>query len=315
MRILITAPASKSRWSGNRTTARRWRALLVRLGHRVRLAAGYSGGDYDVLVALHARKGAAGVLRFKRRFPDRKVVVALTGTDLYRDLPRHRQARRALALADGLVVLQERARRRLPVSGQRKCVVIYQSAEASREPKRREPGRFDACLLAHLRPVKDPLRAALAARDLPERVRLRVVHLGAGLDEGLARRARREAERNRRYLWLGEKSPRQALRVLRRCQLALVTSRFEGGSNALTEAIASRIPVIASRIDATESILGEGYPGLFPAGDTAALRALLVRAEIDRGFLRRLKAACARRAFLVRPAREREAWRRLLRER
>ena len=313
LRILITVPASPSRWSGNRTTAVRWRALLEGLGHRARLAADFRGGDWDVLVALHARKGAAGVFRFKERFPERPVIVALTGSDLYRDLPRSKKALGALALADRVVVLQERARRRLAASVRRKCVVIHQSAEAPRASRRPKPRRFDACLLAHLRPVKDPLRAALAARGLSEGSRLRIVHLGAALQKDLAHRARREAARNPRYLWHGEKTPRQALRVLRGCRLALVTSRFEGGSNALTEALAMGIPVIASRIDATESILGAGYAGLFPVGDASALRALLLRAETDREFLRRLTEACARRAFLVKPAREREAWRRLLR--
>ena len=162
LRILITVPASPSRWSGNRTTAVRWRALLEGLGHRARLAADFRGGDWDVLVALHARKGAAGVFRFKERFPERPVIVALTGSDLYRDLPRSKKALGALALADRVVVLQERARRRLAASVRRKCVVIHQSAEAPRASRRPKPRRFDACLLAHLRPVKDPLRAALA---------------------------------------------------------------------------------------------------------------------------------------------------------
>ena len=117
--------------------------------------------------------------------------------------------------------------------------------------------------------------------------------------------------RNRRYQWRGERPPREALRALLRADVALVTSRFEGGGSALCEALSAGVPVIASRIDATTSLLGPGYPGLFTVGDMRGLRSLLLKAENEPAFLRRLKAACERRAFVVAPAREREA-RRLL---
>jgi glycosyltransferase involved in cell wall biosynthesis len=82
----------------------------------------------------------------------------------------------------------------------------------------------------------------------------------------------------------------------------------------LSEAIAAGVPVLASRIPGSVGILGADYPGFFPAGDTEALAALLSRAEGDAGFYAALRRWCRRLKPLVRPARERESWRRLLRE-
>ena len=40
--------------------------------------------------------------------------------------------------------------------------------------------------MGHLRPVKDPFRAAFAARLLPDASRIRVTHIGAALTAGMA---------------------------------------------------------------------------------------------------------------------------------
>ena len=61
-------------------------------------------------------------------------------------------------------------------------------------------------------------------------------------------------------------------------------------------------------------VLGGGYPGFFTVGDTQGLAALIQRAEGDGDFHRGLATWCHRLAPLVEPARERRAWRKLLRE-
>jgi glycosyltransferase involved in cell wall biosynthesis len=170
------------------------------------------------------------------------------------------------------------------------------------------------CVLGHLRPVKDPLRTALAARLLPPTSRLRVLHLGAALSEEMAEQARAEAEANPRYRWLGEVPRGKALRVLGRCRLLVLTSELEGGANVISEALAASVPVVSSRIAGSVGLLGEDYPGYFPVGDTAALAALLGRAETDADFYRTLRERCARLRPLVDPATERRSWEALLRE-
>ncbi|MBV9948670.1 MAG: TIGR04348 family glycosyltransferase, partial [Myxococcales bacterium] len=82
--------------------------------------------------------------------------------------------------------------------------------------------------------------------------------------------------------------------------------------NVLGEAIVSGTPPIATRIPACVAALGESYPGLFEVGDTAALAALLARAEADRPFYDELAARASARAPLFAWSLEREAWRAVL---
>jgi glycosyltransferase involved in cell wall biosynthesis len=169
-------------------------------------------------------------------------------------------------------------------------------------------------VLGHLRPVKDPFRTALASRLLPDSSRLRVLHVGAALSPDMAKKARAEIAVNARYRWLGDVPRWKALRILARSRLLVLTSQMEGGANVISEAIAAGVPVLASHIAGSIGLLGDDYPGYFPVGDTQALANLLHRAETDAGFYKHLKAWCRRLRPLVRPARERQSWRRLLRE-
>lgn len=316
MRILLVAPEKRTDVSGNSVTAERWRSILGELGHRVTSAAPEGAPtDADLLVALHARRSADAVAAFRDAHPDRPVVLALTGTDLYRDLGSSEEARRSVRLADRLVVLQPRAREVLPPGVWERTHVIPQSAEPPADPPPRPADHVAALVMAHLRPVKDPLRAAEAARLLPSRSRLRVRHLGAALDEDLAERARRETAANPRYEWCGVRPRPEALRTLSASHLLILSSRLEGGANVVSEAIVCGVPVLSSRIDGSVGMLGEDYPGYFPVGDTAALADLLVRAEHNhRGLYDRLADRIRALAPDHAPEREREAWAEALRE-
>jgi putative glycosyltransferase (TIGR04348 family) len=307
-------PARAGATSGNGVTAMRWAGFLRDLGHRVTVRTSYEGEGGDLLVALHARKSAPSVRRWRRDRGRAPVVLALTGTDLYPSLARSAAAVATAATADRIVVLQSEALRALPTGQRRKAVVIHQSLPRLR---RRRPVRragFLVLVLSHLRAVKDPFRPALAARRLPATSRVRVLHAGAAHSTAVAARARAEERRNPRYRWLGEVTRGRALRLLASADLLVLPSRHEGGANAVSEAIVAAVPVLATRIPGSLGLLGRGHPGYFPAGDDPALARLLLRAERDPAFRARLVRSGARRAALFRPSRERTAWRRLLRE-
>ena len=85
-RILIVTPAPPGSRTGNRITATRWAGMLRSLGHSVTIRESFQNERCDVLIALHARKSAADVKRFRSSHPDGALVVALTGTDLYLSL-------------------------------------------------------------------------------------------------------------------------------------------------------------------------------------------------------------------------------------
>ena len=119
---------------------------------------------------------------------------------------------------------------------------------------------------------------------------------------------------NPRYVWRGDRSRAAVQRLLGRARAMVLSSLSEGGANVISEAVAAGVPVLASRIDGSVGLLGRGYPGYFPVGDTAALARLLSRIETDPEFLRRLERAIARHASLFRPAREKAAWKALIGE-
>jgi len=291
---------------GNRVTALRWRRLLRELGHRVEVRQTLAPGRGDVLIALHARRSAEAIARFRRERPEAPLVVALTGTDLYLDLPHSAEARRSLRLATRIVVLQPAALRELPRAVRAKVRVVRQSATPVRgAPVKRRT--FDVAVVGHLRAVKDPFRAEEAVRRLPAGSRLRVLHAGSALEPGLERAAAERARANARYRFLGELPGWQARRLIAGSRLLVLTSIAEGGANVISEAVVAGVPILASRIPSSEGLLGKRYPGFFPVGDTEALRRLLLRAESDPRFLSRLTAWCRRLGPLFTPARERAA--------
>ena len=338
MRIAIVTPAPPRSRYGNRVTALRWARILRSAGHRVSIDQSYSDEPTDLLIALHARRSFDSISRAHRAHPKLPIIVALTGTDLYRDLPRSSRAKESLQLATRIVALQPKALDELPGQLRKKARVIYQSVGMAQGARKHKPNEvasgpisgsvesrarrlspeqsraFDVCVIGHLRPVKDPFRTALAARKLPASSRIRVIHVGGAMSEEATARAHEEMRKNPRYRWLGEQPRWRVRQVLRRSRLFVLTSRLEGGANALGEAIVAGVPVLSSRIPGSIGILGERYPGYFGVGDTTELARLMSRAETDPTFLSGLETHCRRLASLFEPSKEQAAWVRLLEE-
>ena len=314
MRIQLVTPAPMHSRKGNRVTAVRWARILRRLGHWVEIHRELSTAPCDLLVALHARKSHPSIARFRELHPGRPLVVALTGTDIYRDLPGSPEARRSLEWADRLIVLQREALRALEPAMQEKTRVIYQSARPTAARVGRSRRTFDVCVIGHLRPVKDPFLAAHAACLLPPESRLRVLHAGAALTPEMEATARREMVANPRYRWLGELESWEVRRLLKSCHAMVLSSLLEGGANVVSEAVAAGLAVLASRVSGSVGMLGEDYPGYFQVGAVEDLAELLDRCERRPEFLEDLTARCRALAPLFDPKREEAAWASLLEE-
>jgi putative glycosyltransferase (TIGR04348 family) len=308
LRCVIVTPAPPGSRAGNRNTAVRWAGILRGLGLHVDIVTEWRDGDHDLMVALHARRSRPSLLAWRRRHPARPLVLALTGTDLYRDIRTDADAAQSLDLADHLIALQAAALDELTSPQRAKCRIIHQS-ETARGPWRppRRGTRF--AMIGHLREEKDPLRAALALGELANLPALRVVMAGAALTPHWRAEAATLMRAEPRFRWLGEVPHWRALKLLRESHALVVSSRMEGGAHVVSEAIVHGVPVLASRIPGNTGLLGADYPGYFPVGDTAALATLMRRIHEEPGFLASLHAAVVSRQPLFAPEREIAAWR------
>jgi putative glycosyltransferase (TIGR04348 family) len=271
--------------------------MLRAAGHRVTVATEWDvDASTELMLALHARRSHASMRAFRERHPQRPLLLALTGTDVYRDLRISAEARESLRLADRYIVLQPKAIEELPQGLRSKAQVVYQSC-ATRLRHAPLKRAFRICVIGHLREEKDPLRAFAALGHIPAHAGIELVQLGDSLDEALARAARGGMRQDRRYRWLGSVAHSRALRWLATSHAMVVSSRMEGGANVISEAIRIGVPVLASRISGNVGLLGEEYPGYFALGDDQALARLMSRAASDRSFYRRLQ----HRVRLLRP--------------
>lgn len=312
MKICLVTPAPAYSRKGNRVTALRWQKILCGLGNKVTVSQKYERGDFDLLIAIHAFRSHSSVRDFTCKFPGRPVVVALAGTDIYDKIHTEPKTIECLEDATVIVALQHMAIKELPARLRKKAVVIHQSALAGNQKVMPLKNSFEVSLLCHLREVKGPFLAARAARLLPDSSLIRITHVGEALSASMKKQAIKEAADNPRYRWLGEVSPGNARRLLKRSRLLVVSSKLEGGANVVSEALVCSVPVLSTRISGSIGMLGEDYAGYFPVGNHRALYKLLTRAESDGSFYRMLKKQCAARALLFRPEEEKKSWKGLL---
>jgi putative glycosyltransferase (TIGR04348 family) len=286
--------------------------MLRTLGHRVDIAQRFKQQKADIMLALHAWRSADSIASFADRFQDKPLLVALTGTDIYRFMHTHRETTiHSIQLAHRLIGLHAKIANVLPENQHRKLVIIYQSASSltHRHPVKRS---FRVCVAGHLRNEKDPLRPAFAVRSLPHNSRIQVQQYGKAHNPAWAGQAENEMRTNSRYHWYGEVPHFKLRKAYSSSHLLVLPSRLEGGANVISEAVMAGLPVIASRIDGSIGLLGEDYPGYFSVGQTTELRDCLLRAESDIKYYRHLQNACMNRQHLFTPQRELQSWKSLL---
>lgn len=189
-------------------------------------------------------RSAESIHSFKEKYPSKPVVVVLTGTDLYRDIKNNSTAKSSLEISDRLVVLQKMGLTELPEHLHCKTRVIYQSASKLTRQIPLSANEFNVCVIANLREEKDPFLTANAVKVLPTSSRIKVIHIGGSLNKEMERVALKENKTNPRYKWLGNLSYHKTRRILANSHLLSITSKIEGSSNVLSEALASSVPII-----------------------------------------------------------------------
>jgi putative glycosyltransferase (TIGR04348 family) len=267
-----------------------------------------------MMIALHAWRSAESIRQFSDAFHQRPLIVAITGTDAYRFIHSHPDTTlQSIHLANHLVGLHDLIGNTLPQHERHKLSVIHQSAEpvGKREPYKRY---FHVSVMGHLRNEKDPLRPAMAVRNLPPGSRIQVHHYGKAHTPEWAELAQAEMNINTRYHWHSEIAHYRIRQVYRRTHLLVLPSRMEGGANVISEAIVAGVPVIASDIEGSTGLLGNDYAGYYPVENEQDLATLLLKAEADSVYYKKLEQACIARQPLFSLENETSAWRELLKK-
>jgi putative glycosyltransferase (TIGR04348 family) len=298
-RIVIVSPALSDANNGNWQTAKRW-ALLLGKHYRTRIIKQWpdeNAQSDDVLLALHARRSAASVAAWHAQHGSKNLVLALTGTDLYRDIQTDKEAQRSLDLAGRLIVLQPLGIHELSSAHRTKTQVVLQST-TSRTTLPKTMRHLRAVMVGHLRDEKSPQTLFATALALRAREDIYIEHIGAGLDENLTQDAINTVAACARYSWAGALKHSQTRSKIQRAHVLVHASKIEGGAHVVMEAVCSGTPVLASRIPGNVGMLGDDYVGYFPVGDAQALAQMLEHCKDEPAFLDRLKAQCALRAPL-----------------
>lgn len=199
-------------------------------------------------------------------------MVTITGTDLNHSL-LHEQTRdeviRSLNGARAIHVFNRKAKELLwrEVPGlESKTFLIPQGIMdfplASAHFKKEE-GNFLFVLPAGIRRVKNVPAAISMLSSLYEHnpgIRLWIV--GPAIEEAEENFVRQIVERNSRWIrYLGQVSHHEMGAIYRNADVVLNTSLSEGQSSAILEAMASRLPVVASDIAGNRDIVSHGTTG------------------------------------------------------
>jgi putative glycosyltransferase (TIGR04348 family) len=296
----IVTPAPPGSLHGNRITALRWQSFLKKLGHEVRISNHWSGKNTDALIALHAYRSHSSIVQFRELYPHRPIILIMTGTDLYRDMPEYPEVLKSMEMSDAIVVLQSAALAMIPKHLQLKTNVIYQSTKSVKR-KALLKKSFLISVIGHLRPEKDPFCTPESLKYLRPESKIQVLHLGKAMSSEMKSLAKAYNKELKNYQWLDELSHSETLQQLSRSHLMVISSLMEGGAHVVTEAIAIGVPVIASDIPGNRGLLGDDYPGYYPVGDAKALALMLQKAEFEPSFYKSLEAHIKNRKNKVQP--------------
>jgi glycosyltransferase involved in cell wall biosynthesis len=314
--VRILTPFGAASGMGNWRTAQRYAQMLRASGisasifepHQIEEACADSGSRL-VAIALNAKRSAREIDQFKAAgIP---LLVALTGTDLYQALqPKavgsedYQLTEAALLKSDRVLTLQSQAQEevlaRWPALKDRvHCIMQTASPRQQHAPRISSSSKTVRFLIAaHIRKEKDPVTAFLAFHHaFPQgwavqpdgkKVPVRLMHVGGHKDKLLAHELIRLGSQHPGILLEGPLTHAQTLRLMTRVHALIQPSISEGGALVVPEAIACRLPVIASDIPAHRGQLGNQYPGLFAVGSVDQLAGAMARFVSDAQFQQQL---------------------------
>jgi sugar transferase (PEP-CTERM/EpsH1 system associated) len=184
---------------------------------------------------------------------------------------------------------------------------IYNGVDTERFRPVQVRGRIDGCPFGHedfvvgwvgrMDPVKDlpNLVRGFARATRRSASRLRLVLVGDGPVRPAVERLVQEERLGERVWLAGERA--DIAEVMRGLDCFVLPSLGEGISNTILEAMATRLPVIATRVGGNAELIESGLTGLLvPPADSDALADALGHYSTDRAVARRHAKAARRLA-------------------
>lgn len=170
--------------------------------------------------------------------------------------------------------------------------------QAGRHPEvaadfRMKWGIPDSCrvilIVGRLSLEKDHLALLRAVAALPMRDHLRLVIVGDGPERAAIETLAKSLGMEHVVLLVGQQPSAEPFYGI--ADFAVLSSRTEGSPNALLEAMAAGVPVVATRVGGIPEIVDDGVSALLvPPGDPTALSAALQKLLADPALVRRLRA-------------------------
>jgi len=174
-------------------------------------------------------------------------------------------------------------------------VVIHNAVDVTAAPRSLHDGATPRLIaVGRLKAPKDFLTLVRALAALPDRAYEAVI-VGDGPERGAVEEEIRRLGLGDRVELLGERG--DVPELLAGSDVFVLSSRSEGLPVSVLEAMAAKLPVVASRVGGLVELVVDGETGLLvPPGDEAALTEALRRLVDDRELRRKLGAAGRARA-------------------
>lgn len=147
------------------------------------------------------------------------------------------------------------------------------------------------CMVGRFSEQKDQRTLIRAIKFLPENLHLLLVGEGALIEQN--QNYVKELELNHRVHFLGFRYDVE--RILKSCDIVVLSSHWEGFGLAAVEGMAAGKPVIASNVSGLSEVV-EGAGMLFPKGDSEELANIIYSLIMDKEKYERVTRACLSRS-------------------
>src|SRR5580658_898832 len=173
--------------------------------------------------------------------------------------------------------------------------MVDEAARAAERERFAAPGEAILIHLSNFRPVKRVVDVVKIFAQVTRELPAQLIMVGDGPDRSAAEWLARDLDIHSRIHFLGKQERVNALLPV--ADLMLMPSELESFGLAALEAMACKVPAIATRVGGVPELIDDGETGLlFPVGDVDAMAAGVIALLKDRGRFEAMRDAARKTA-------------------